>query len=232
MEEVKKEESHATSAAAFVEGGIQDACSICLEIFSKSDPSTVTHCKHDRVSVAVHFGIISLLLQWKGLTVILGGRERSRSRPSSDERQQRFVFSTHLNGSRVLLPKSLLEQFQNHPSLNNETPQVSSLNSSVNSSHTVASSSASINMLNNSQGISVDSSSSAQSSMTNQENADIGSEARREVNAGIASILESRESNRSPHAPVDTNTSTQGETPSNGNSDLVLSPQGCFEIKS
>lgn len=34
-----------TSAAAFVEGGIQDACddscSICLEEFSDSDPSTV-----------------------------------------------------------------------------------------------------------------------------------------------------------------------------------------------
>lgn len=34
-----------TSAAAFVEGGIQDACddacSICLEAFCDSDPSTV-----------------------------------------------------------------------------------------------------------------------------------------------------------------------------------------------
>lgn len=34
-----------TSAAAFVEGGIQDACddacSICLEAFCESDPSTV-----------------------------------------------------------------------------------------------------------------------------------------------------------------------------------------------
>ncbi|KAL6585522.1 E3 ubiquitin-protein ligase rhf2a [Orobanche minor] len=37
-------ESHMTSAAAFVEGGIQeacdDACSICLEGFCDSDPST------------------------------------------------------------------------------------------------------------------------------------------------------------------------------------------------
>lgn len=44
MEEAKPE-SHLTSAAAFVEGGIQqacdDACSICLEDFSESDPSTV-----------------------------------------------------------------------------------------------------------------------------------------------------------------------------------------------
>lgn len=38
-----------TSAAAFVEGGIQDACddacSICLEAFCDSDPSTV-HSSH------------------------------------------------------------------------------------------------------------------------------------------------------------------------------------------
>lgn len=40
-----KAENHMTSAAAFVEGGIQeysdDACSICLEEFSDRDPSTV-----------------------------------------------------------------------------------------------------------------------------------------------------------------------------------------------
>ncbi|KAL5204162.1 hypothetical protein ABZP36_009033 [Zizania latifolia] len=40
-----------TSAAAFVEGGIQDACddacSICLEAFCDSDPSTLTGCKHE-----------------------------------------------------------------------------------------------------------------------------------------------------------------------------------------
>ncbi|GFY98001.1 RING-H2 group F2A [Actinidia rufa] len=40
-----------TSAAAFVEGGIQDACddacSICLEAFCESDPSTVTSCRHE-----------------------------------------------------------------------------------------------------------------------------------------------------------------------------------------
>ncbi|KAL9428257.1 hypothetical protein AB3S75_030278 [Citrus x aurantiifolia] len=51
MEEGKKPEDHMTSAAAFVEGGIQDscddACSICLEEFSESDPSTVTGCKHE-----------------------------------------------------------------------------------------------------------------------------------------------------------------------------------------
>ncbi|CAK8542466.1 unnamed protein product [Lathyrus sativus] len=46
-----KSEAHLTSAAAFVEGGIQeacdDSCSICLESFSDSDPSTVTSCKHE-----------------------------------------------------------------------------------------------------------------------------------------------------------------------------------------
>ncbi|KAK4286285.1 hypothetical protein QN277_002864 [Acacia crassicarpa] len=50
-EENKKSEVHLTSAAAFVEGGIQDACddacSICLEAFHESDPSTVTSCKHE-----------------------------------------------------------------------------------------------------------------------------------------------------------------------------------------
>ncbi|KAL8036460.1 hypothetical protein ABFX02_12G160800 [Erythranthe guttata] len=51
MDEGKKAESHMASAAAFVEGGIQDACedscSICLEGFCDSDPSTVTSCKHE-----------------------------------------------------------------------------------------------------------------------------------------------------------------------------------------
>ncbi|KAL3623463.1 hypothetical protein CASFOL_032279 [Castilleja foliolosa] len=51
MEEDKNAESHMTSAAAFVEGGVQeacdDACSICLEGFCDSDPSTVTNCKHE-----------------------------------------------------------------------------------------------------------------------------------------------------------------------------------------
>ncbi|XAR59617.1 Ubiquitin--protein ligase [Bertholletia excelsa] len=51
MEEVVKSDDHLTSAAAFVEGGIQEACddtcSICLEEFCESDPSTVTGCKHE-----------------------------------------------------------------------------------------------------------------------------------------------------------------------------------------
>ncbi|CAA6662831.1 unnamed protein product [Spirodela intermedia] len=51
MDETTKIEGHLSSAAAFVEGGIQeacdDACSICLEAFSDSDPSTVTGCKHE-----------------------------------------------------------------------------------------------------------------------------------------------------------------------------------------
>ncbi|XVE79140.1 hypothetical protein DITRI_Ditri14bG0034100 [Diplodiscus trichospermus] len=50
MEETKSQ-AHLSSAAAFVEGGIQDACddacSICLEAFCESDPSTVTGCKHE-----------------------------------------------------------------------------------------------------------------------------------------------------------------------------------------
>ncbi|XP_077225882.1 E3 ubiquitin-protein ligase RHF2A-like [Tasmannia lanceolata] len=51
MDETQKVDGHLTSAAAFVEGGIQDACedgcSICLEEFCDSDPSTVTSCKHE-----------------------------------------------------------------------------------------------------------------------------------------------------------------------------------------
>lgn len=51
MEEVKTPKADLTSAAAFVEGGIQescdDACSICLEEFCDSDPSTMTSCKHE-----------------------------------------------------------------------------------------------------------------------------------------------------------------------------------------
>ncbi|KAK1434988.1 hypothetical protein QVD17_00743 [Tagetes erecta] len=50
MEEGKNE-SHLTSPAAFVEGGIQeaceDSCSICLEAFGDDDPKTVTSCKHE-----------------------------------------------------------------------------------------------------------------------------------------------------------------------------------------
>lgn len=50
MDEARSE-SHLTSAEAFVEGGIQEACddtcSICLEAFCESDPSTVTSCKHE-----------------------------------------------------------------------------------------------------------------------------------------------------------------------------------------
>ncbi|CAM8884873.1 unnamed protein product [Rhodiola kirilowii] len=51
MEETVKAENHGSSAADFVEGGLQeacdDACSICLENYTESDPSTVTLCKHE-----------------------------------------------------------------------------------------------------------------------------------------------------------------------------------------
>ncbi|CAL9037418.1 unnamed protein product [Musa banksii] len=51
MDETAKMESHLSSAVAFLEGGIQDvcddACSICLEAFCESDPSTVTSCRHE-----------------------------------------------------------------------------------------------------------------------------------------------------------------------------------------
>lgn len=51
MEEGAKSKDHLISAAAFVEGGTQDACddacSICLEAFSENDPPSVTGCKHE-----------------------------------------------------------------------------------------------------------------------------------------------------------------------------------------
>ncbi|XP_050383455.1 E3 ubiquitin-protein ligase RHF2A-like isoform X2 [Argentina anserina] len=60
MTGAKKDESQLISAAAFVEGGIQDscseACSICLEDFCESDPSVLTTCKHE-----FHFHCI---LEW------------------------------------------------------------------------------------------------------------------------------------------------------------------------
>lgn len=48
MEVGKNAENHLTSPAAFVDGGIQDpcedTCSICLEEFCESDPSSVMSC--------------------------------------------------------------------------------------------------------------------------------------------------------------------------------------------
>jgi len=41
MDKKAKMESKLSSAAAFVEGGVQDACSICLDAFCDSNPSTV-----------------------------------------------------------------------------------------------------------------------------------------------------------------------------------------------
>jgi len=50
MDEKAEMESKLSSAAAFVEGGVQDACddacSICLEAFSDSDPSAVGYLLH------------------------------------------------------------------------------------------------------------------------------------------------------------------------------------------
>lgn len=67
MEEEKDSENRLTSAAAFVEGGIQeacdDACSICLEDFCESDPSTVQWLSH----LSLLIGIVpSLFLIQKG----------------------------------------------------------------------------------------------------------------------------------------------------------------------
>nr|GMD14713.1 E3 ubiquitin-protein ligase RHF2A-like [Ipomoea batatas] len=75
MEEGKVSENQLTSAAAFVEGGIQDACddacSICLEAFSDSDPSTFASTSFT-CSVflnGVGGGIKLLILRFKGLSL-------------------------------------------------------------------------------------------------------------------------------------------------------------------
>ncbi|KAM7262077.1 hypothetical protein ACFE04_021154 [Oxalis oulophora] len=51
IDKAEKLESHLISAAAFVEGGVQDACdeacSICLDDFSESNPSAITNCRHE-----------------------------------------------------------------------------------------------------------------------------------------------------------------------------------------
>ncbi|CAG7879701.1 unnamed protein product [Brassica rapa] len=51
VDDTTSSEGHLISAAAFVQGGIQDACddacSICLEAFCESEPSTLTSCKHE-----------------------------------------------------------------------------------------------------------------------------------------------------------------------------------------
>jgi len=57
MDEKAKIESKLSSAAAFVEGGVQDACddacSICLDAFCDSNPSTV---RTSAAAAAKYFG--------------------------------------------------------------------------------------------------------------------------------------------------------------------------------
>lgn len=69
MEEGKKSENHLTSAAAFVEGGVQeacdDACSICLEAFCESEPSTVP------IEYCSCYGWLDLSFQWSNYILLL-----------------------------------------------------------------------------------------------------------------------------------------------------------------
>ena len=61
MDEKAEMESKLSSAAAFVEGGVQDACddacSICLDAFCDSNPSTV----RTSAAAAKYFGCLSVL---------------------------------------------------------------------------------------------------------------------------------------------------------------------------
>uniref|UniRef100_A0A5B6Z5S2 RING-type E3 ubiquitin transferase n=1 Tax=Davidia involucrata TaxID=16924 RepID=A0A5B6Z5S2_DAVIN len=346
MDEVKKTENHVTSAAAFVEGGIQeacdDACSICLEAFCESDPSTVTSCKHEfhlqcilewcqrsshcpmcwqpislkdptgqelleaverersfrfnpsRNSTIFHhptLGDFELqhlpvgandaeleerIIQHLAAAAAMGRshhiarRDGPRSRSSAHGRPQFLVFSTHPNATPAASGDEPSQHMSHFPAV--QTDQIS------------ASSSGSIIIPTNQQGLSVNNRSSAsQSSLPNQDRAgpsdfqsfsesmrsrlnsmsmrykesiskstrgwkerlfsrntsmaDLGSEVRREVNAGIASVsrmmehLETRENSRAGRASVShnladssvaeqsnqNNAESRGETPLNDN---------------
>ncbi|KAK1271082.1 E3 ubiquitin-protein ligase RHF2A [Acorus gramineus] len=119
MGDTMKTESHLTSAAAFVEGGIQaacdDACSICLEDFCDSDPSTVSaKLSMSHVLAINQFEgsyqlpvgandseleerIIQHLAAAAARAHHIGRREGHRGRSSAQGRPQYLVFSTHAN---------------------------------------------------------------------------------------------------------------------------------------
>ncbi|CAN4099051.1 unnamed protein product [Withania somnifera] len=98
MEEGNTSEDILTSAAAFVEGGIQDACddacSICLEVFSDSDPSTLPASATDS---ELEERIIQHLAAAMGRAPHFARREGPRGRSSAQGRPHFLVFSTHPN---------------------------------------------------------------------------------------------------------------------------------------
>lgn len=90
MEEGTKSKDHLISAAAFVEGGTQDACddacSICLEAFSENDPHTV-HIWSYRYNMSFSFYFIP--------SVIFFIFSSCRLQVASTN----FIFSAFLNGN-------------------------------------------------------------------------------------------------------------------------------------
>ncbi|KAL6496367.1 E3 ubiquitin-protein ligase rhf2a [Orobanche gracilis] len=112
-------ESHMTSAAAFVEGGIQeacdDACSICLEGFCDSDPCTVTICKHEfhlqcvleclLSSMAILRGLVGKVPEKLQLSNVLAKYQSARSHNQelleAVEQERSFRFTPSRN-ARIL----------------------------------------------------------------------------------------------------------------------------------
>ncbi|CAH9098916.1 unnamed protein product [Cuscuta epithymum] len=192
MKEVTKRESQATSALAFVEGGIQDSsddsCSICLETFSESDPSTATHCKH-----GFHLQCILEWCQrssncpmcWQTIKMedsesqdLLEAVEHERNINSNPPRTASIVYhpaqgNIEFPHFAVGISNSELEERVIHrlaaAAAMGRTHRNQRREGSTNP--VVGSSSASVNMLNSYPEISVGSSSSGKSSMTNQERA-------------------------------------------------------------
>ncbi|KAE8725775.1 RING-H2 group F2A isoform 2 [Hibiscus syriacus] len=96
MEETQKLDSHMTSAATFVKWGIQDAsddsCSICLDEFYSSDPSTLPVGVNDpelEERIIQHFAAAAAAM---GRTHRTGRREGQR-RSSTNGRPHVLVLS-------------------------------------------------------------------------------------------------------------------------------------------
>ncbi|KAL6218828.1 hypothetical protein ACLB2K_012036 [Fragaria x ananassa] len=102
MEESGKSEAHLTSAAAFVEGGIQeacdDACSICLEAFCDSDPSTMANMAISATDLLT--GRIVAILEHEG-TTITGARDEVEEIKQEFLSMQAFLADAETNTAKT-----------------------------------------------------------------------------------------------------------------------------------
>ncbi|RWW10015.1 hypothetical protein BHE74_00029418 [Ensete ventricosum] len=220
MEDSAKMESHLSSAAAFVEGGIQDACddacSICLEVFCESDPSTLPVGGSDAE-------LEERIIQHLAAAAAMGrahhlGRREGRGRSGSHSHPQYLVFSTNSNTPSVgSLSASSATRVENelapetvgaNPSASVTTPVGESAEvTSVTPTHAnhiaLLTSGTSSDRCRYKESI-VKSTRGWRERLfsRNSSVADIGSEVRKEVNAGIATVsrimerLDTRDSRR------------------------------------